>query len=86
MRVTFDGPDPVEREYTMTKTQGRSEPTESKALLSADGDFLRSVVRSAVQAALEAALTEPLCGHRFSASAISGFMETVCSSDVLSFA
>jgi hypothetical protein len=44
----------------MTRREGKSEVAEIKALLSADGDFLRSMVRSAVQAALEADMTETL--------------------------
>jgi transposase-like protein len=64
MRVMFDVTNPLEREHTMTKRQDESEAGEVKALLTADGDFLRSVVQSAVQAALEAEMTEALSAER----------------------
>jgi putative transposase len=64
MRVIFDVTNPVEREHTMTKRHDKSEAGEIKALLTADGDFLRSVVQSAVQAALEAEMTEALSADR----------------------
>jgi putative transposase len=64
MRVMFEVTDPVEREHSMTKRQDKSEAGEIKALLTADGDFLRSVVQSAVQAALEAEMTEALLAER----------------------
>jgi putative transposase len=50
----------VEREHTTTKRQDKSEAGEIKALLTADGDFLCSVV----QAALEAEVTEALSAER----------------------
>jgi putative transposase len=64
MRVMFDVTNPVEREHTMTKRQDKSEAGAIKALLTADGDFLRSVMQSAVQAALEAEMTEALSAER----------------------
>ena len=48
----------------MTRTEGKSEPTSIKALLSADGDFLRSVVQSAVQAALEGGMADALSAEK----------------------
>jgi hypothetical protein len=64
-RVTFEITNhPVEREHTMTKRQPTSEASEIKALLSADGDFLRSVMQAAVQAALEAEMMEALAAER----------------------
>jgi putative transposase len=48
----------------MTKRQNNSAASEINALLSADGDFLRSVVQAAVQAALEAEMTEALAAER----------------------
>jgi hypothetical protein len=59
MRVMFDVTNPLEREHTMTKRQDKSEAGEIKPLLTADGDFLRSVV-----AALEAEMTEALSAVR----------------------
>jgi putative transposase len=48
----------------MTKRQNNSAASEINALLSADGDFLRSVVQAAVQAALEAEMTGALAAER----------------------
>jgi putative transposase len=48
----------------MTKRQGKIEASDMKALLSADGDFLRDAVKAAVQAALEAEMTEALAAER----------------------
>jgi putative transposase len=46
--------------HTMTKREGRTEPIDLKALLSADADFLRPLVEAIVQATLEAEMTEAL--------------------------
>jgi len=64
MRVMFNVTNPLQREHTMTRTEGKSEPTSIKALLSADGDFLRSVVQSAVQAALEGGMADALSAEK----------------------
>jgi putative transposase len=48
----------------MIKRQGKIEASDMKALLSADGDFLRDAVKAAVQAALEAEMTEALAAER----------------------
>lgn len=60
MRVMFDVTDPVEREHTMTKVQGKGEVVALKGLLEGDADFLRTAVRSALEAALEAEMSEAL--------------------------
>ena len=41
----------------MTKREGRSEAIDLKALLAADGDYLRTMVEAVVQATLEAEMT-----------------------------
>jgi putative transposase len=64
MRVMFDVTNPLQREHTMTGTKGKGEALDIKALLSADVDFLRSVVQSAVQAALEAEMTDALSADK----------------------
>jgi putative transposase len=64
MQVMFNVTNPVEREHTMARSEGKSDVAEIKALLSANGDFLRAVVQSAVQAALEAEMTETLAAER----------------------
>jgi putative transposase len=64
MLVMFEVTNPVKRAHTMTKRQVRSEASALKAVLSEDGDFLRSAVRAAVQAALEAEMTEALAAER----------------------
>jgi putative transposase len=43
--------------HTMTKREGRSEAIDLKALLAADGDYLRTMVEAVVQATLEAEMT-----------------------------
>ncbi|WP_428490753.1 IS256 family transposase [Rhodopila sp.] len=48
----------------MTKRQGKDEANELKAILSQDGDFLRSAVKAAIQAALGAEMTEALAAER----------------------
>jgi putative transposase len=60
MRVMFDVTDPVGREQTMTKEQGKAEVIDIQALLAKDSDFIRAAMRSVVQAALEAEMTEAL--------------------------
>ena len=44
----------------MTRREGKSDPTDLKALLAADADFLRPMVEAIVQATLEAEMTEAL--------------------------
>ena len=48
----------------MTKRQVKGEPTDLKAILSGDDDFLRTAVRAAIQTALEAEMTEALSAER----------------------
>jgi putative transposase len=60
MRVMFDVTDPLQRMHTMTKREGRTEPIDLKALLTADADFLRPLVEAIVQATLEAEMTDAL--------------------------
>src|SRR5512142_475623 len=64
MRVMSDVTHPVEREHTMTKSQGKAEVVDLKGLLERDADFLRTVVVGAVQAALEAEMTDALCAEK----------------------
>jgi hypothetical protein len=58
MRAMSDVTNPLAREHTMTKVQGKSGLTDLKEHLSSDGDFLRGAVRAALEAALEAEMTE----------------------------
>jgi transposase-like protein len=58
MRVMLDVTDPQQRMHTMTKREGRTEPIDLKALLTADADFLRPMVEAIVEATLEAEMTE----------------------------
>lgn len=60
MRVMLNVTNPVERMHTMTKRESKTEPVDLKALLTADGDFLRPMVEAIVQATLEAEMTEAL--------------------------
>ena len=60
MRVMFDVTDPVGREQTMTKEQGKPESIDVQAVLERDADFIRAAMRAVVQAALEAEMTEAL--------------------------
>jgi transposase-like protein len=46
--------------HTMTKRQGKSGTIDVKALLAADEEFLRALVRTALQEVLEAEMTEAL--------------------------
>lgn len=56
LRVT----DPVERDHTMTRREGKGEVVGLKGLLSRDADFVRSAVQTLVQEALEAEMTEAI--------------------------
>ena len=64
MLVMFEFTNPVERAHTMTRRHVKGEASEIKAILSGDGDFLRSAVKAAIQAALEAEMTEALAADR----------------------
>jgi putative transposase len=64
MRVMSDVTNPLAREHTMTKVQGKGGLADLKEHLSADGDFLRGAVRAALEAALEAEMTEVLCAAK----------------------
>jgi putative transposase len=64
MRVMFNVTHPLQRKHTMTGAKGKSEALDIKTLLSAEGDFLRSVVQSAVQAALEAEMADALSAEK----------------------
>lgn len=60
MRVMSDVTNPLAREHTMTKVQGKGGIVAIKALLESDPDFIRASVKSAIEAALEAEMTETL--------------------------
>jgi mutator family transposase len=60
MRVMSDVINPMAREHTMTKVQGKGELIDIKALLGGDAEFLRAAVKAAIEAALEAEMTETL--------------------------
>ena len=45
MLVMLQVTDPVERDHTMTKREGKGEVVDLKGLLSRDGEFLREAVR-----------------------------------------
>src|SRR3954468_23228075 len=64
MRVMSDVTNPLAREHTMTKVQGKGGLADLKEHLSADGDFMRGAVRAALEAALEAEMTEVLCAAK----------------------
>src|SRR3954453_2240515 len=64
MRVMSDVTDPVAREHTMTKVQGKGEVIDIKGLLERDAAFIRTAVRSAIEAALEAEMSEALCAEK----------------------
>jgi putative transposase len=51
---------PLAREHTMTKAQGKVEIIDLKADIARDLDFLRAAVKAALDAALEAEMTETL--------------------------
>jgi transposase-like protein len=48
----------------MTNRHVKIEPSDIKAVLSEDGDFLRNAVKAALQATLEAEMTEALAAER----------------------
>jgi putative transposase len=52
--------------HTMTKRQGKSGTIDVKALLRADEEFLRALVRTALQEVLEAEMTEALGAEKAS--------------------
>jgi putative transposase len=60
MQVMSDVTNPVAREHTMTKVQGKGEVIDIKALLAGDAGFLRAAVKAAIESALEAEMTETL--------------------------
>jgi transposase-like protein len=60
MRVMSDVTNPLAREHTMTKVQGKGRVIDIKALLEDDRDFLRAAVKVAIETALEAEMTEAL--------------------------
>jgi putative transposase len=60
MRVMPDITNPLAREHTMTRVQGKGEVVAVKALLEQDTDCLRSAMKAALDAALEADMTEAL--------------------------
>src|SRR5437667_8350134 len=60
MRVMRQSPDPLARMHTMTKRQAKSGTIDVKALLAADEEFLRVLVRTARQEVLEAERLEAL--------------------------
>jgi putative transposase len=64
MLVMLNVTNPLQRAHTMTKQEAKIGSGEIKALVSADGDFIRSAVRTAIQAALEAEMTEALAAER----------------------
>jgi putative transposase len=60
MLVMLQVTDPVERNHTMTKREGKGEVVDLKGLLRRDEDFVRSAVQALVQEALEAEMTEAI--------------------------
>ena len=60
MQVMSDVTNPLAREHTMTKVQGKGEVIDVKALLEGDSDFLRAAMKAALEATLEAEMTEAL--------------------------
>ena len=60
MLVMLQVTDPVERDHTMTKREGKGEVVGLKGLLSRDEEFLRTAVQALVQEALEAEMTEAI--------------------------
>jgi transposase-like protein len=60
MRVMSNVTNPLAREHTMTKAQGKVEIIDLKADIARDPDFLRAAVKAALDAALEAEMTETL--------------------------
>src|SRR5215831_4514124 len=64
MRVMCDVTDPVGRMHTMTKRECKAEAIDLKALLAADGDYLRTMIEAIVQATLEAERTAGRLSYR----------------------
>jgi hypothetical protein len=64
MRVMSDVTNPLAREHTMTKVQGKGEVIAIKSMLEGDPDFIRASVRSAIEAALEAEIRRRLARRR----------------------
>ena len=60
MLVMFNVTNSSEREHTMTKQQVKTDFIDIKALVSEDGDYLRTMVQSIVEATLEAEMTSAL--------------------------
>src|SRR5215475_1667956 len=60
MLVMLQVTDPVERDHTMTRREGKGEVVALKGLLLRDEEFVRSAVQSLVQEALEAEMTEAI--------------------------
>jgi putative transposase len=60
MLVMLQVTDPVERDHTMTKREGKGEVIKLKGLLDRDEDFVRSAVQALVQEALQAEMTEAI--------------------------
>lgn len=60
MLVMLQVTDPVERDHTMTKREGKGEVVDLKGLLSGDAEFLRTAVQTLVQEALEAEMAEAI--------------------------
>ena len=55
-----DVTNPLAREHTMTKVQGKGEVIDIKALLAGHAEFLRAAVKAVIEAALESEMTEAL--------------------------
>ena len=60
MLVMLQVTNPVERDHTMTKREGKGEIVDLKGLLCGDTEFLRTAVQTLVQEALEAEMTEAI--------------------------
>ena len=60
MLVMLQVTDPVERDHTMTKREGKGEVVALKGLLLRDEEFVRRAVQALVQEALEAEMTEAI--------------------------
>lgn len=60
MLVMLQVTDPVERDHTMTKREGKGEVVKLKGLLERGRGFVRSAVQALVQEALEAEMTEAI--------------------------
>jgi hypothetical protein len=63
MRVISDVTNPLAREHTMAKVQGKGEVIDIKDLLAGDAEFLRAAVNAVIEAALESEMTEAWCGE-----------------------